>query len=269
MTDTTSAIQTHYALNNLTDRILKALEVAGHDTKNLTVEMLNLVDQLHGGGLNSTIAQARMVKIRENTRVFDAGCGVGGSSRYLAHTFGCQIEAIDLTLEYVEAAARLNKLCGIDDRISVNQGSVTDIHQEDQSFDLVWCQNVTMNVGDKTRMFAETYRVLVPGGQYTFSHLAGGPAGEPYYPLPWARDPAYSFLSTPEMIIQCLEEVGFTNIENRSRTGGSENAARQSTDDLAQSVILGEDMPERQANAMRSRKEGRIIGMLVTAERPA
>ncbi|MBT3916459.1 MAG: class I SAM-dependent methyltransferase [Rhodospirillaceae bacterium] len=91
---------------------MSALEKAGHDTSNPTVEMLNLVDQLYGGG-------------------------VGGSIRYIANAFGCQIEAIDLTQEFVEAAVHLNKLCGIDDRISVNQGDVTDLSQEDQSFDLV------------------------------------------------------------------------------------------------------------------------------------
>ncbi|MBT3990516.1 MAG: methyltransferase domain-containing protein [Rhodospirillaceae bacterium] len=269
MTNATSTIQTHYGSNDLVDRILSALEKAGNDTSNLTVEMLNLVDQLHGGGLKSTIAQAGMVQIGKDTKVFDAGCGVGGSSRYIANAFGCQIEAIDLTPEYVETAQRLNKLCGLDDKISVNQGDVTDLSQEDQSFDLVWCQNVTMNVEDKAGMFAEAYRVLVPGGQYTFSHAAGGPNGEPYFPLPWAMDPAYSFVSTPEIIVQSLEEAGFTNIETRSEARSSGNAAGRPTSEVGQSVIMGDDMPERQSNAMRSGKEGRLIGMLVTAERPA
>ena len=267
MTDATSTIQMHYAVNDLADRILSALEAAGHDTSNLTVEMLHLVDQLHGGGLNSTIAQADMVNIGKDTRVFDAGCGVGGSSRYLAQTFGCQIKAIDLTPEYVETAVHFNKLCGLEDRISVSQGNVTDISEDDQSFDLVWCQNVTMNVEDKARMFAEVYRVLAPGGRYLFSHTARGPNGEPHYPLPWAMTPEYSYLETPETIVQSLEEAGFINIETRTKVGRPGNAAIRSTSELGQSVIMGEDMPERQANAVRSGKEGRLIGMFVIAER--
>ena len=74
MTDATSSIQTHYGSDDLVDRIMSALEAAGHDTANPTVEMLNLVDQLHGGGLNSTKAQAELVSIAEDTRVLDAGC---------------------------------------------------------------------------------------------------------------------------------------------------------------------------------------------------
>ena len=219
MTDATSPILKHYGAEDLVNRIMRALAAAGYDTASPTVEMLNLVDQLHGGGLSSTKAQAEMVGVAKDMRVLDAGCGVGGSSRYLAHTYGCQVEAIDLTPHYVEAAVRLNGLCGLDKKIVVRQGSVTDLPYADQCFDLVWCQNVTMNVGDKRRMFSEAYRVLAPSGRYMISHLAQGPGGEPHYPLPWAREPSYSFLGTPEEILECLRGVGFVNIQSRTESG--------------------------------------------------
>ncbi len=246
---------------------MRALQEAGHDTANPTVEMLNLIDQLHGGGLDSTKAQAELIGVTKDMRVLDAGCGVGGSSRYLAHTYGCRIEAIDLTPQFVETAARLNKLCGIDGKISVRQGSVTDLPYGDQCFDLVWCQNVTMNVEDKSRMFAEAYRVLLPGGRYTFSHAARGPAGEPYYPLPWAMDPSYSFLGTPGEILAWLGMAGFTKIETRNETGGPGSTRERRADELGPSTIMGADMPDRQANAARSGQDGRLIRMLVVAER--
>ena len=146
---------------------------------------------------------------------------------------------------------------------------MTDLPYEDRSFDLVWCQNVTMNVEDKRRMFGEAYRVLVPGGRYTFSHAARGSAGDPYYPLPWARDSSYSFLGTPEEILALLGAVGFTNIKSRDETGKPGSAGERRGDELGASMILGADMPERQANAARSGREGRLVRMLVVAERPS
>ena len=268
MAEVTSLIQSHYGSDDLLAGIMTALARAGHDITNPTVEMLNMVDQLHVGGLNSTRDQAERVAVTKDMRVLDAGCGVGGSSRFLAHHYGCQVDAIDLTSQYVEVAEVLNKLCGMNSRIAVRQGSVTDLPYADHSFDLVWCQNVTMNVEDKRRMFSEAFRVLVSGGRYTFSHAARGSAGEPYYPLPWARNSSYSFLGTPEAILSLLSEVGFTNIENWNETTKPAGAAGRGRADLGVSAILGDDMPQRQANSARSAVEGRLVRMLVIAHRP-
>ena len=269
MTDSTSSILGHYGSDALVDRIMHTLAAAGYDTAKPTVEMLNMIDQLHTGGLNATKAQAELAGVAKDVRVLDAGCGIGGSSRYLAHTYGCRVEAIDLTPQYVEAAMRLNELCGLGERIAVRAGSVTDLPYADQSFDLVWCQNVTMNVEDKRRMFSEAYRVLAPGGRFMFSHFARGPGGEPYYPLPWAKEPSYSFLGAPEEILKCLSEMGFEIIENRMESGGSGSARQRGAGDLGPAAAMGADMPERQANMARSAKEGRLIGMLFLAEHPA
>jgi len=112
-------------------------------------------------------------------------------------------------------------------------------------------------------MFSEAYRVLAPSGRYTISHLAQGPGGEPHYPLPWAREPSYSFLGTPEEILECLSAVGFVNIQRRTESGIPGSAKS----DLGPSTIMGSDMPERQANVARSVNDGRLIRMLVVAQR--
>ncbi len=258
------AVVAHYGLDDIVERILHALAAAGHDISHPTAPLLNLADQMHGGGLNATKKQVELAGIAASVRVLDAGCGIGGGSRYLAHTYGCQVEAIDLTPQFVMAARQLNALCGLAEKISVREGSVTDMPYDDARFEHVWSQNVTMNVADKPRMFAEAFRVLKPGGRFSFTHVAQGLTGDPYYPLPWASEPSYSFLGTPEKILQYLHDAGFAKIENHMEVSGP---GTRPAGDLGPAVVMGADIPQRQANAMRSTNEGRLVPMLVVAER--
>src|SRR5262245_61908054 len=117
MTDARQSIQKQYGANDLVDRVAAALRALGHDPAHPTVATLNLVDQLHTGGLGSTKSQAELVGIARGMRVLDAGCGLGGASRYLADTYGCRLDAIDVTPQCVEAAAHLNALCGLGSEI--------------------------------------------------------------------------------------------------------------------------------------------------------
>jgi hypothetical protein len=76
-------------------------------------------------------------------------------------------------------------------------------------------------------------------------------------------EPSYSFLGTPEEILESLRAVGFVNIQSRTESGAPGSARN----DLGPSTIMGSDMPERQANVARSVNDGRLIRMLVVAQR--
>jgi len=262
------SIVEHYTRNNLMQRIQNALVSAGHDTGNLTVSVLSELDHLHGGGFTTTEAQVKLAEIPNGCRVLDAGCGIGGPSRYLADSHGCTVEAIDLTPEYVEVARQLNDKVGLGDKITVEIGSVTELPYADQSFDVVLCQNVSMNVEDKAAMFSEAYRVLKPGGIYTFSHLADGPNGSPIYPLPWARTPEVSFLGTPQEIEDTLLSAGFVGIEDKASLTRSEPGGPPQPRTTGGAPAMGDDMPMRFQNSVQSLRDGRLVSMMVVARRP-
>jgi len=258
----------HYTRTNLMERIRSALAAAGHDPDNPTVAMLSELDHLHGGGFTTTEVQAELAGIPRECHVLDAGCGIGGPSRYLAHSYGCTVEAIDLTPEYVEVAHQLNEMTGLDDKISVKVGSVTALPYEDACFDVVLCQNVSMNVADKSAMFKEALRVLKPGGIYTFSHLAEGPNGSPIYPLPWAISSDVSFLETPQKILDAVSSAGFVDVEDRSPQARSKPGGGPQPGTIGAAPAMGDDMPERTGNSARSIQEGRLVSMMVVAHRP-
>jgi 2-polyprenyl-3-methyl-5-hydroxy-6-metoxy-1,4-benzoquinol methylase len=258
----------HYTRKNLMDRIRTALAGAGHDPDNLTIAALSELDHLHGGGFATTEVQAELAEIPQGCHVLDAGCGIGGPSRYLADSFDCTVDAIDLTPEYIEVANQLNENVGLGDKITMKVGSVTELPYADQCFDVVICQNVSMNIDDKSALFGEAFRVLKPGGIYTFSHVADGPNAPPIYPLPWARTPDVSFLGTPPEILDTLSSAGFVEIEDKASIAPSKPGGPPQPGTIGGAPAMGDDMPLRIQNTVQSIQEDRLVSMMVVASRP-
>jgi ubiquinone/menaquinone biosynthesis C-methylase UbiE len=59
----------------------------------------------------------------------------------------------------------LNRLTGLESRITAKVGSALNIPYPAGSFDVVWMQNVGMNIANKERLYKEVHRVLRPGGR--------------------------------------------------------------------------------------------------------
>jgi ubiquinone/menaquinone biosynthesis C-methylase UbiE len=119
----------------------------------------------------TTRDQAKRVSITEDSRVLDVGCGIGGPARYLAHRFGCRVDGIDLTPELIETVRVLTERCKLADRVVLQVGNALELPYPEQTFDVVWCQNVTMNIADKAGLLAGFYRVLKPGGLLTARNI--------------------------------------------------------------------------------------------------
>ena len=91
------------------------------------------------------------------------------TARFVADTCGCNVSAVDLTEEYCETARWLNRLVGLDERISVRQADVTELPFGDATFDVVFSQLVVQFRPDRPTALREMHRVLVPGGRLAFS----------------------------------------------------------------------------------------------------
>lgn len=201
-------VQQHYTAADLEALILAAVAPSDKGGR-LQVDDLAALDQLHAGGKPATLALARLAGLRAGMSVLDVGGGLGGPARTLAATFGCRVCVLDLTVAYCRAGARLTERTGLGDRVRFVRGSALTLPLRDAAFDVVWTQHSTMNIADKERLYAEAYRVLRPGGLLAFHEVMAGPGGEPYYPAPWADDPAISFLAHPEAVRALLTRQGF------------------------------------------------------------
>jgi ubiquinone/menaquinone biosynthesis C-methylase UbiE len=262
MTD--NPVEAHYTTQSLGEAILAALKAAGKDVDHLTPDDLAPVDEFHGGQRPATIRLAELVGFTGTERVLDVGSGLGGPSRYLAWHYGCRVSGVDLTAEFCRVAEMLTEKTGLVDRVDYQQGSALDLPFEDISFDVVWSQNVAMNIADRERLYAEMRRVLKPGGKLALQEVAAGPGGPPHYPVQWARTPGISFLYSQEATRARLEATGFHVLVWQDTTAAAlasavarAGSAVGSPPVLGTHLILGTDWQAMFRNSARNLEERR------------
>ncbi|MEJ2170954.1 MAG: methyltransferase domain-containing protein, partial [Desulfobacterales bacterium] len=105
----------------------------------------------------------------ENSKVLDIGAGYGGAARYLASTFGCSVVALNLSEKENERDRELNRQQGLEDKITVVDGSFEEIPFENSRFDVVWSQDAILHSGNRELVLREVSRVLNPGGIFIFT----------------------------------------------------------------------------------------------------
>jgi len=260
---TVPGLDAHYSARDVEARILAAIRAAGMDPdQRLSPESLGALDHFHTGGLRASRELMELAQISPSDRVLDIGAGLGGPARLLASTFGCRVDCLEYSPDFCAGAELLNRLTGLGDRIAVHRGSALDLPFPDGSFDVVWMQNVGMNIEDKQRLYTEIHRVLKPGGRYAFQELIAGTTTPSYFPLPWATDPADSFLVAEKeirlllgergLVAECFEDT--SEVHLRMAAAGTAPAA---PGQLSLGVFV-DNLAQKAANATRSLEEGQV-----------
>ncbi|PWB73140.1 SAM-dependent methyltransferase [candidate division GN15 bacterium] len=275
MESVNTSVERHYGHEGIYDAIVSALKEQGVDIRRVQSDDLAMIDEFHVRAREGTVELAGRHSFKPGSRVLDVGCGIGGSSRFLATKLGCNVTGIDLTHEFVATAIRLSELVGLDGSIKFQQASALELPFADNSFDVVWTQHVQMNIKDKQRFYAEMARVLVPGGHMVFHDIFQNEDHQPYFPVPWAADPSISFLTTPEKARSIIESLGLRIVDWEETTAKSlewmlvmaERAKAAPKPMPGLQIVMGNQTNVRLENAMRSLADDRIKVIQAVAEK--
>ena len=274
MTDRTTLVRQQYDGSGLIDRIKKALAAVAPEDQTLTVAQLAPLDQFHIRGLQATAELASAAGVKPSTHVLDIGCGVGGPSRYLVTTFGCQVTGVDLSPGFIDAAVYLSGRCGLSERVTFRVGDALHLPLADDAFDTVFLQHVAMNIEDRAGLYAEIRRVLRPAGRFATYDLVRRD-GDVVYPVPWAREASASFLLSEAETRAALERAGFEVLVWRDDTSlgldwFQKLAAGPPPSDPNLGVIIGPDFPVISGNLARNLRESRLglLAAVVTRAAP-
>lgn len=108
---------------------------------------------------------AEIAQVKQGDKVLDAGCGVGGSSLFLAKHFGCQVVGITLSEKQVITATNNAKKEGVGSLVHFAAMDFCETSFPDASFDVVWGIESICHAEDKLKFVKEAYRLLKKGGR--------------------------------------------------------------------------------------------------------
>ncbi|MBW4670933.1 MAG: methyltransferase domain-containing protein [Cyanomargarita calcarea GSE-NOS-MK-12-04C] len=103
--------------------------------------------------------------ISQTYNILDVGCGIGGSSLYLAKKFNANATGITLSPVQAARATERAKEANLSSRCSFQVADAQAMPFADNSFDLVWSLESGEHMPDKSQFLRECYRVLKPGGK--------------------------------------------------------------------------------------------------------
>lgn len=146
---------------------------------------------------NKQIVKARF-KDMTGQKVLDLGCGYGYYTDYFQN-IGAEVIGVDGSENMIDIARSHYEDCNF---------AVCDITENfpyvNESFDLVFCNQVLMDVENIEKVFSECYRVLKPNGIFYYSIVH--PA---FYDSEWVKDgKGFCYAKT---IKSYIEPYSFTN----------------------------------------------------------
>ena len=128
-------------------------------------------DSIADASQRTVYKMASLLELNQDIVVLDIGSGYGGSARYLAKTFGCKINCLNLSEVQNQRNRRLNEEQGWDKLIKVINGNFEEIPDQANSYDVVWSQDAILHSSNRLKVLAEVRRVLKSGGDFIFTDI--------------------------------------------------------------------------------------------------
>jgi cyclopropane fatty-acyl-phospholipid synthase-like methyltransferase len=114
--------------------------------------------------INMNAELAKFGNINTNDFILDSGCGVGGSSIFLAKQYNAKTIGITLSEKQVANARDNAEKNGVS-QCQFQVQNYLDTNFDNDTFDVVWAVESSCYAPDKIDFLKEAYRILKPGGK--------------------------------------------------------------------------------------------------------
>lgn len=161
------------------------------------------------------------LNIQTKEKVLDAGCGVGGSSIYLAKNIGCEVVGISIVPKQIKRCKENAIKHKVDNKTNFYLMDYHNMSFEDESFDVIWALESFCYALPKEKFIQEAFRVLKKGGRLLIVDLFQGKSllsdKEHYLLYTKTMNPmAVESLDTIESVTNQIKEAGFTEWSSKN-----------------------------------------------------
>ena len=166
--------------------------------------------------MNEVMMEAATIKSTD--RILDAGCGVGGSSIFLASVLGCKVTGISLSERQVEHAVDNAGKKSLEDKVDFKVMDYCNTSFPDASFDVVWgCESICY-ADSKEQFITEAFRLLKPGGRLVIADgfVAAFENNDDPIIRQWLDGWQVNYLETPGRFESFMKQTGFTHVSYRN-----------------------------------------------------
>jgi SAM-dependent methyltransferase len=272
------SVANHYTHGGLLKAIGDGIAQLGKTIASINIDDLGPVDEFHIGGRVATQSFLDQLDIDASHHVLDVGCGLGGASRFAAHTYGCRMTGVDLTREYVETGNVLCSWVGLSDKITLQVGNATALPHPNEAFDRAYMLHVGMNIADKELLISELYRVVRTGAKVGIYDVMRVNDGDLIFPVPWATKPEGSSVASVPTYKAALKRSGFNIVAERNRRDfaleffaqlQAKAASAKGPPPLGLHILMGSTAPTKVKNMIENISRNIIAPVEIIAEKKA
>jgi len=123
-------------------------------------------ESLEGSIARHELWLANRLGLKENMKVMDIGCGVGGPLKNIARFSKAQIVGLNNNEYQVSRARRLASDYKLGALASYIKGDFMNIPAEPNTFDAAYAIEATCHAPDRVGVYSQIFKILKPGGQF-------------------------------------------------------------------------------------------------------
>ena len=176
-------------------------------------EQLYPFDQIHYRGVDAVRDAAAALRLKPRERVLDVGAGIGGPARFLAHTVGCQVTALELQDTMHAIGRDLTERCRLSDLVSHVRGDALTHPLGEGTYDAAVSWLAIHHIPDRRRLLHRLASALRTGGRLYIEDLC---ERAPFSPddLKDVRETLHGVtMTTAGEYVEDVQSTGFAVIE--------------------------------------------------------